>query len=140
IGKLLLPYFNQLSGRELQFSFGQYPEMIWMLAGLVLLVGLLAGSYPAMVLSSFKPLDVLKSKVRVGGENFFTKSLVTFQFILSIGLIISTAIILQQIKYMENKNPGFNKENVVMVDVDGIDAKKAFPVFKQMLAAQSSIV
>ena len=85
---ILLPYFNRLSGRELQFSFSAYPEMIWMLAGLTLLVGLLAGSYPALILSGFKPIDVLKSKIKVSGSNLFTKSLVTVQFVLSIGLII----------------------------------------------------
>ena len=139
LGKLLLPYFNQLSGRELSFSFTQYPEMIWMLIGLVLLVGLLAGSYPAVVLSGFKPIEVLKSKIRVGGSNFFTKSLVTVQFILSIGLIISTVVILQQLKFMQNKNPGFNKENIVMVDAEGTDTKKVYPLFKQSLASQPSV-
>jgi putative ABC transport system permease protein len=139
LGKLLLPYFNRLSGRELSFSFSQYPEMIWMLIGLVLLVGLLAGSYPALVLSGFKPIEVLKSKIRVGGSNFFTKSLVTVQFILSIGLIISTVIILQQLKFMQSKNPGFNKENIVMVDAEGTDTKKVYPLFKQSLSSQTSI-
>ena len=140
LGKLLLPYFNQLSGRELSFSFSRYPETAWMLIGLVLLVGLLAGSYPALVLSGFKPIEVLKSKIRVGGSNFFTKSLVTAQFIVSIGLIISTVIILQQLRFMQNKNPGFNKENVVMVDADGTDTRKVFPLFKQALQSQSAIL
>ncbi len=140
LGELLLPFFNRLSGRELNFSFSQFPELIWMLAGLILLVGLLAGTYPALILSGFKPLDVLKSKIRVGGSNIFTRSLVTVQFILSIGLIISTVIILQQLKFMQNKNPGFNKENIVMVDAEGVDTKKVYPLFKQALAAQPQIV
>ncbi len=138
--KLLLPYFDQLSGRELHFSFSQYPEMLWMLIGLVILVGLLAGSYPALILSGFKPIEVLKSKIRVGGSNIFTKSLVTLQFIVSIGLIICTVIILQQLKFMQNKNPGFNKENVLMVDAEGTKTKKVYPLFKQALASQPSIV
>ncbi|MBS1949303.1 MAG: ABC transporter permease [Bacteroidetes bacterium] len=139
LGKLLLPYFNNLSGRELQFSLSQYPEMTWMLAGLVFLVGLFAGIYPALILSGFRPIEVLKSKVRVGGSNFFTKSLVTVQFILSIGLIISTIIILQQLKYMQNKNPGFDKENIVMVDAEGVETKKAYPLFRQALLNQPRI-
>ena len=139
LGKLLLPFFNQLSGREISFSFSKYPAMIWMLSGLVILVGLVAGSYPALVLSGFKPIEVLKSKIRVGGSNIFTQSLVTVQFILSIGLIISTVIILQQLKFMQTKNPGFNKENVVMVDAEGTDTKKIYPLFKQALAVQPSI-
>lgn len=137
--KLLLPYFNNLSGRELQFSLSQYPEMTWMLVGLVFLVGLFAGIYPALILSGFRPIEVLKSKVRVGGSNFFTKSLVTVQFILSIGLIISTIIILQQLKYMRNKNPGFEKENIVMVDAEGVETKKAYSLFKQALLNQPRI-
>jgi len=140
LGELLLPYFNKLSGRELSFSFKQFPELLWMMLGLVVLVGLLAGSYPALVLSGFKPLDVLKSKVKVGGSNIFTKSLVTVQFILSIGLIISTVIILQQLKFMQNKNPGFNKENIVMVDAEGVDTRKIYPLFKQALSSQPQIL
>jgi len=140
LGRILLPFFNQLSGRELDFSFVQFPQLLWMMIGLVIAVGLLAGSYPALVLSGFKPLDVLKSKVRVGGSNFFTRSLVTAQFVVSIGLIISTVIILQQLKFMQNKNPGFNKENIVMVDAEGTDTKKIYPLFKQALSAQPQII
>ncbi len=131
LGRLLLPYFNQLSGRELVFSLTQYPEMTWLLAGLVLIVGVLAGSYPALVLSGFNPINVLKQKIKVGGSNLFTKSLVTFQFVISVGLIISTMVILQQLSYMRSKNPGFTKENVLVVDADGIDSKKVYPLFKE---------
>ena len=138
--KLLLPYFNKLSGRELQFSFSLYPEMSWMLAGLTLLVGLLAGSYPALILSGFRPIEVLKSRIRVNGANFFTKSLVTVQFALSIGLIICTMIILQQTKYMSSKNPGFNKENIVVVDASDTKTREIYPLFKQALASRPDIV
>lgn len=139
LANLLLPYFNQLSGRELTFSFAHYPQMIWLLAGLVLLVALLTGSYPALVLASFNPIDVLKSKIRIGGSNLFTKSLVTLQFSLSIGLIISTVVILQQTKYMSSKNPGFNKENVVLIDASETDTKKIYPSFKQALSQNSHV-
>ena len=139
IAKLLLPYFNRLSGRELQFSFSLYPEMIWMLAGLTLLVGLLAGSYPALILSGFKPIEALKSKVKVSGSNFFTKALVTVQFVLSIALIISTLTILQQTRYMADKNPGFNKENIVMVDASDTKTKEIYPLFRQAILARNDI-
>ena len=135
----MLPFFNGLSGTELKFSFSQFPELIWLIAALVFVVGLLAGSYPALVLSRFNPIEVLKSKLRLGGSNFFTKSLVTLQFVLSAGLIISTVIILQQLKYMRSKNPGFNKENVIVVDADGTKSKKVYPLFKQVLAAHPEI-
>jgi putative ABC transport system permease protein len=136
----LLPLFNQLADTRLSFSLRRFPELGWMLAGLTLLVGLLAGSYPALVLSAFKPIEVLKSKVRVGGSNLFTQSLVTLQFVLSIGLIIATVIILQQVSYMHTKNIGFNKQNVVMIDTERTDAITWYPVFKQAVQAHPGII
>jgi putative ABC transport system permease protein len=140
LAQLLLPYFNNLSGRKLNFSFIQFPAIGWMFAGLILFVAILAGSYPALVLSRFNPVDVLKSKIRVSGANFFTKSLVTLQFVLSVVLIISTTILLQQVKYMRNTNPGFNKENVVMIDGNQTDTKKIFPLFKQEIASNTNVL
>ncbi|HEY8898551.1 MAG TPA: ABC transporter permease [Niastella sp.] len=137
---LLLPFFNQLADRQLGFSFSRFPELIWLLAALTLLVGLLAGSYPALVLSSFKPVEVLKRKIRVGGSNLFTRSLVTLQFVLSIGLIISTIIILQQIRYMRSKNIGFNKENIVMINTQSVDSRRIYPLYKQIVQTKTGIL
>lgn len=137
---LLLPLFNQLADRELSFSFSRFPELTWLLAALTLLVGLLAGSYPALVLSSFKPVEVLKRKIRIGGSNLFTRSLVTLQFVLSIGLIISTIIILQQIRYMRSKNIGFNKENIVMINTQSIDSRRIYPLYKQIVQTNTGIL
>ncbi len=140
LAQLLLPYFNELSGRELKFSFTQFPQLAWLFTGLTLLTGFIAGIYPSLVLSSFKPIEVLKNKVRLGGSNLFTKSLVTFQFVLSIALIISTIIILEQINYMRSKNIGFNKENVVVIDAEGTDTKRLYPLFKQSLQTDANII
>jgi putative ABC transport system permease protein len=137
---LLLPYFSQLAGRPLEFSFGRFPELTWMLTGLTLLVGLLAGSYPAIVLSGFNPVDVLKSKIRLGGSNLFTRSLVTFQFVLSIGLIIATVIILQQVSYLRSRDLGLIKENTIVVKAEDADAKKAYTLFRQALQSHKEII
>lgn len=139
IAKFLLPYFNTLSGRELKFSLSLYPQLPWIVAGVTLAVGTLAGSYPALILSAFKPIEVLKSKIRVNGANLFTKSLVTVQFALSIGLIICTMIILQQTKYMSHKYPGFSKENIVVVDASDTKTKTIYPLFKQALLSRADI-
>jgi putative ABC transport system permease protein len=135
-----LPYFNQLAGRELAFSLLQYPEMPWLIAGLTIAVGLIAGSYPAFILSKFKPVEVLRSTVKVGGANFFTKSLVVTQFVLSVALITSTIVILQQINFMRSKNPGFDKENVVVINAEGTDSKKVYSLFKQAVSNQSDVL
>lgn len=139
ISYLLLPYFNRLSGKELSFSLTQFPELFWLIAGLTLIVSILAGSYPALVLSNFQPLEVLKKNIRVGGSNLFTRSLVTLQFVLSIGLIASTLIIMQQLKFMTGRNPGFNKENIVVVDGRDVDGKKIYPLFRQAVLKDPAI-
>jgi putative ABC transport system permease protein len=140
VAKLLLPWFNQLSGMDLHFSFVHYPMTDLLLIGVALVAGLLAGCYPALVLSNYKPVEVLKNKVRIGGSNLFMKALVTFQFVLSIGLIVSTIVILRQTEYMVGKNPGFNKENVVAIDASQSDPNVTFPLFKQALGAEPSVV
>ncbi len=140
LANILLPFFNQLCGRQLSFSFAQYPQLIWILAGLILLVGILAGSYPALILSGFRPVEVLKSKIKLGGSNYFTKSLVTFQFILSIGLIISTLIIFSQLHFLRNRNLGLTKENVIVINAAGTDSKKILPLFRQSLQSEKQII
>jgi len=140
LAKILLPQFNQLAGRSLEFSTIQYPELIWLLIALIFLVTLLSGGYPALLLSNFKLNEVLKNKIRMGGSNFFTRSLVTLQFALSIGLIISTIIILQQTKHLSDTYPGFNKQNVVVVDASDAGRTRFISLFKQRLAGNRDIL
>ena len=132
LAQVALPWFNTLADHELIFSFRQYPEMVWLVIGLILLVSLLAGAYPAAVLSGFRPVSVLKTRLRLGGLNFFSKGLVTTQFVLSIGLAISTTIILKQVHFMRTENPGFNKENVIVVRARETNAAEIYPKFRQM--------
>jgi len=130
---LLVPWFSELAGRKLQFSFSRWPELSWMLVGLTLVVGLLAGSYPALVLSGFNPVEVLKTKIRLGGSNLFTRGLVTLQFVLSIGLIIGTVIILRQVSYMRHKDLGLIKENTIVVDAGDVKTQQGYELFRQSL-------
>lgn len=137
--QFLLPFFNELSDRSLVFSFQQFPELIGLVLGVTVLAGLLAGSYPALMLSGFKPIEVLKNKIRLGGSNLFTKSLVTTQFALSSALVISTVVILSQLDFLRSQNPGFNKENVIVIDAEGTDTKKIYPLLKNALDEESNI-
>jgi putative ABC transport system permease protein len=136
---MLLPWFSQLSGRSLEFSFTRFPELAWMLGGLALLVGLLAGCYPALVLSGFNPVNALKTKIRLGGANFFTRSLVTFQFVLSIGLIVGTIIILRQVSFMRHKDLGLIKENTIVVDARDARGEKSYRLFRETLQSSRLI-
>lgn len=140
LAQLLLPYFNDLSGRELVFSFTQFPEMTWLMASVILLTGFFAGSYPALILSRFRSVDVLKNKIKLGGANFFTKSLVTTQFALSSGLVIATLVILSQLNFLQSKNPGFNKENIIVVEAEEMNTEEVYPRFKDALNKNPNIL
>jgi putative ABC transport system permease protein len=120
LAQLLLPFFNGLTDRELAFNWQQFPELFWMFPCMALGAGLLAGAYPALVLSGFRPMESLQNKLRTGnGRNWFSKSLITGQFVLSTGLIICMVVMSQQLHFLKTQNPGFNKENVLVIDATG---------------------
>jgi putative ABC transport system permease protein len=110
--ELLLPGFNNLIGKQLSVNY-QSAGLYIGLFTVVLFCGLLAGVYPAFYLSSLKPLDVIKGNVNKNpGNAGFRRILVIFQFSLSILLITCTLIVENQLKYIQNKNLGFNKDNI----------------------------
>ena len=116
IAALLLPYFNQLSGKEIELGLFSKGWLIPSLLLLVLIVGLLAGSYPAFYLSSFQPVTVLKGKLAAGFKSgWFRSSLVIFQFAISIILIIGTVVIYNQLQFIRNKKLGFDREHVLVI-------------------------
>ncbi len=139
LAKVFLPYFNTLAGRELIFSLGQYPELPWLIVGLTLITGILAGVYPAMVLPKFKPVEIFKNKVRLGGANLFTNILVTAQFALSSGLLIATLIIFNQLQVLKSSNPGFDRENILVVHAEGTDTEVIYPLIKNKLKNNPNI-
>ena len=116
VAYLVLPLFNQLSERQLSLNFTRDYSLGIMLLLLVVFVGLLAGIYPALILSSFKPVEVLKGKIfKIRKKLSFGRLLVTLQFVVSIVLIAATILVSQQLDFLQNKKLGFDKENVVIV-------------------------
>lgn len=114
--KLSLPFFNNVIGSDLILNFFQMPWLVAAFLGMAVIVGVFAGSYPALILSSFPPVQVLKGLLKAGGSHSrFRKILVVFQFSISIALIASTIIVYRQIIFMKNKELGFNKEHVVII-------------------------
>jgi putative ABC transport system permease protein len=140
IAFLILPVFNQLSDRQLSISFRQNYPLIIMLLLLILFVGLLAGLYPATILSSFRPVEVLKGKLfkNVKGVSF-RKILVTLQFVVSIALITSTILVNQQLKFLQNKKLGFDKDNVAVLTLPGNSDSAKLETFKAALAGNPGI-
>ncbi|HTK20774.1 MAG TPA: ABC transporter permease [Mucilaginibacter sp.] len=118
--KLLMPVYNTISGKEMQFNL--LDRNVWKVISLTILGSLAASSiYPALLLSSFKPINALKGKLSLGiGNVLFRKGLVVSQFIFSIVLIIGTLIINQQLKYIREKDLGYDKSHVFGLGMGGI--------------------
>ncbi|MEP7319308.1 MAG: ABC transporter permease [Panacibacter sp.] len=113
---LALPAFNQLADQNLSLNFSEHPFLIPGLILFVLFTGILAGSYPAFYLSSFKPVAVLKGKFSAGKKNIGLRSgLVVFQFFISILLIVGTTVVFKQLSYMQKKDVGYNKDQVLVI-------------------------
>jgi putative ABC transport system permease protein len=112
-----LPYLNQLTGKSIGIEYIASGNSLMVIFILMFLVGIMAGSYPAFYLTSFQPGKVLKGVTNKGTKGGWIRStLVVFQFTISISLIISTLIIYKQLKLVQQKNLGFDKENVLIID------------------------
>ncbi|KAA9040900.1 FtsX-like permease family protein [Ginsengibacter hankyongi] len=122
IAWLMLPYFNQLSGKQLGTSVFENPWLFPALIALMVVVGVIAGSYPAFFLSAFKPVEVLKGKLSKGFKGSWLRSgLVVFQFFISIALIVGTIVIYNQLKFIRSKDLGYNRNQVLII-------KNTFPL------------
>ncbi|HWA32638.1 MAG TPA: ABC transporter permease, partial [Cyclobacteriaceae bacterium] len=137
---LILPYFNLLAGKQLTLAALMNPAVLLAIFALIVVVGFVAGSYPAFYLTSFNVVEVLKGKVRTGGKSKGVRSsLVVIQFAVSTFLIIATVVVYQQLSYMQNKNLGLDKNGVI--NVTGIKRLGTNQqAFKTAVEAQGGIV
>jgi putative ABC transport system permease protein len=130
---LLLPVFNNMTGKELTFNPSHNLSLILGLLGTTLLTGLVAGSYPALFMSSFQPVKIMRDASGLGSKSsLFRKILVVLQFAISVALIIQTFVIFKQLKYMRNRELGFNREHLVYIPVNGA-LKQHYEAAKQEL-------
>jgi len=114
----LLPQFNQITGKNLTLYFDY--NLILSFLSITLLTGLLAGSYPAIYLSSFKPVSILKGNLKGSlGELWVRKGLVVFQFAVTVIFIVSVVVIYKQIEYVQTRNIGYNRDNIIYFDIEG---------------------
>jgi putative ABC transport system permease protein len=129
LAAMLLPVFNGLAGKEMGIGVFARPWMLPATLGLVVVVGMLAGSYPAFFLSAFQPVAVLKGKIAGGMRTgWLRNTLVVFQFMISIFLLVGTAVVYRQLGYIHSRDLGFNREQVMMINNAYVlgDQAKAF--------------
>ncbi len=136
---IALPWLNNISGQSFTIQNLLAPSVTLPLLAVPFVVGILSGIYPAVYLSSFQPVKVLKGIIKTGKNNLsFRKVLVVTQFSISIILIISTAVVIRQLQYMQNKSLGFNKEQIITLGNNG-GLDNSFTAFKAALLANSNI-
>ena len=136
----LLPLFNQISGKNLSITIDTFAWLLPSIIGITLLIGILAGSYPAFFLSAFQPVEVLKGKTSAGLRGSKLRSfLVVFQFAISIFLIIGTLIIYNQLNYIQKKSLGFNRKQVLLVKHMNVLDKQA-NTFRQEIKHMPGVV
>lgn len=134
---LLLPVFNQLSGRELGLS--PEPATVGFLAFLLVGLTLGAGSYPAVFLSRFRPMEALRDRLQIAGDkSLLRRGLVVVQFALSITMIIGTLFVSRQLSYMQTADLGFDEEQVLILRT-GIPPEQGFPVIERFRNAVASM-
>ncbi len=138
--KVLLPVFEQVSGKHLVFSLAQSLSLIGAFLGISLFTGLVAGSYPAFYLSSFKPIVVLKGRLpNVWSAVSIRKGLVVFQFTLSVVLIVAALIIGQQMQYLRSADLGFEKDQQLVIPLRSEQAKEGVLALKNALISYTEI-
>lgn len=132
---LLLPYFNVLTDKSFVFDTETFGNILTLLFFITLVIGLLSGIYPAVVMSRLRPANILKGSMSTGkGSVALRKILVVTQFTLSIIMIIATIVASNQMDYIQNRSLGFNKEQLLVVDINSGDVRKRFDAMKNEFA------
>jgi putative ABC transport system permease protein len=136
---VLMPSYSQLLGYDLTVSWNSLP--IWLfLFGVILVVGFLAGSYPAIFMSAFSPIQALKGKLKLGkGGSIFRQGLVVLQFSISVMLIIGTIVIVNQMRYIKSKSLGYDKEQTLVIKIDNNDIYDHRKTFKDELQNSGAV-
>jgi len=140
IVKTLLPSFNAFTEKELTLGIHTDYRILLSIVLVIIIVGLLSGIYPALFQSRFKPLLLLKNKANIGKGNLsMRRSLVVFQFALSITMIIATMIVYMQMKYINTKDMGFNKSQLLVVDINSGKVRRGAETIKTEFAKLSQV-
>ncbi|WP_353723225.1 ABC transporter permease [Dyadobacter sp. 676] len=136
---LLLPFFNNVSGKAISYMQLLSPRFVSIALGIVLFTGLISGSYPAFYLSAFEPAQVLKGTFKAKGGGFFRKALVVTQFSISLIMLICTWVVYRQLNYMRDKDLGYDRSQVLTIDFQDQQSPEKYNAFRQLLLENPNI-
>ncbi|MCB0850760.1 MAG: FtsX-like permease family protein, partial [Bacteroidetes bacterium] len=140
IADLSLPWFNALTGKNLAISYLNHPGMLAVIFLGAMIMGILAGIYPAFFLSSFKPIEVLGGSSRSGkGKSFFRQSLVIFQFVISAVLIFATLVIFEQLSYISKKELGFDRNELLAIRIPDGSVRQELEILRSQWQQNGNI-
>ena len=136
---LLLPQFNLITAKQLTLTFDT--NLMFAILGITFITGIIAGSYPAFYLSDFDPVTILKGKLNSSfGEIWIRKGLVVFQFMISVILIVSVMVVYKQLEYIQSKNLGYNRDNIILFDREGRTEEEHIEAFLSELKKIPGVV
>jgi len=137
---MIIPLFNQLADKQIFFPFTSWS--FWLVSiGFILVTGFLAGSYPAIYLSSFRPAKVLKGSFPADKQaTRFRKALVVLQFTVSVILIIGTMVVEKQIQHSKDRPVGYDKEGIIMIEITTADYENKYDLLRNELIKQNAIL
>jgi len=136
---ILLPKFNMLAGKSFSLSILYSPVVVISFIGVIIVAGIIGGSYPAFFLSRFSPVTVLKGEITKGSAgSLFRKILVVIQFTISVVMIVCTLIVFRQLNYLKTMDQGFNQDNVLTLQLNRGMVRK-YPVLRQALLENENI-
>lgn len=137
----MLPIFNSFAGTAVDLSLWDNPPLLFGLLGITLFVGIIAGSYPALLLSAFKPISMFSGSLRQGMKSgMLRKVLVAFQFAISIFLLVVTGIVYKQLEYCKNMDLGFNKEQLLVINGTPLEMRGQYEQFRAELKSNPRVV
>lgn len=139
--QLFLPFFNDLTGKQLEFNIFKKPELLLSIIGIAFFTGILSGLYPAFFLSSFKPANVLKGKINIDRKSgWLRKGLVTFQLFIYVIMVTGTIGIYSQLNYMRNADLGFDEKNIMVLEIQDTTFRKRITRFREELKENPNIL
>lgn len=132
LAELLLPVFNQVTGKDISLHFLRYPALLPVYVGLLVVTAVASGAYPAFVVSAFRPHESLQGRLSLGGNAYLRRGLIVLQFALSVFLVVGTIVVHRQLGFLQSMALGYDREHLITVSLEG-NTRRQYPAMKETI-------